>query len=575
MHGLNHFNDAKAFIQHIQQQVNKQIWYVVAWGSLNGFLTGLGILLILPLLSLTTIEVPNSVDSIGFRFPDNWSFGVQLTVVLGLYFLLISLSVWVNRKATLASVTLLQKYVKRLRDELFQHIFQSSLADVWMDSQSRYSSLFTVEIGRISLGVQGIVNLVTTLLVALPQILIAFYLSPGLTTYVMIGGILLFIGLYRSMKRVRQLGHSLQHLNLGLQQAVQDQLNGLKEIKSYGAEVQHVADFQRTTDQIQQNLIDYTSQQTRADSFYKVGAALLISLFLGIGLLAFHYEMASLLVILLIFSRLWPAFSSAQRHIQSVLTALPSFEVYQHTVSRLHQEETGEPSEALMFEQQLRFEKVSYRYPNHEQDALKEIDVTIQAGTMVALTGPSGAGKSTMVDLLLQFIEPDSGRIVVDGQPLTTADRAAWLSSIAYVPQHPYLFYGTIEENIRKWNPDLSDIELEQALQMADATFVYELPDGLQTRIGDFGHSLSGGERQRVVLARALAKRPRLLIMDEATRAVDEAQESKIFETLQALTGEMTIVYITHRRDIARLADQEICLTGGRIVERGEVIESV
>ena len=110
---------------------------------------------------------------------------------------------------------------------------------------------------------------------------------------------------------------------------------------------------------------------------------------------------------------------------------------------------------------------------------------------------------------------------------------------------------------------------------MAEATFVYDLPEGIQTRIGDFGHSLSGGERQRIVLARALAKHPSLLILDEATGALDERQERIIFETLERLKGEMTIVYITHRRDIAALADQVIRLDGGRIVERGERYETI
>lgn len=563
-------HDVKAFIQYMYQTFRQNVWRVIVWSSLNALLTGAGILLILPLLSLTNLSLPKQTK-VWMTLPSNWPFSIQLTVVLILYFVLICMSVWVNRKATLASVSLLQRAVQTLRDDLFNSLFSAEASDVVQTSQSRYVSLFTVEINRISLGVQGMIQLMTLILVAIPQLLIAFYLSPSLTLYVLIGGALLFVGFYQSMKHVRQLGFSLQHLNRDLQQAVQDQLNGMKEIKSYGAEQRHISDFQETTKDIQQNITAFTVQQTKVDSAFKIGAALLISLFLGFGLLAFSQDVASLLVILLIFSRLWPSFSNAQRHLQSILSALPSFEAYHQALDQLQRTNLKHSVEPISFARELRFEDVSFQYPEHRGFSLQHIDLTIQAGTTVALTGHSGSGKSTCLDLLLGFIQPICGRLLIDDRELSSVDRTSWLKSIAYIPQHPYLFNGTIEENIRKWHPDLTDDALNEVIEMAEATFIYELPDGLYTRIGDFGHSLSGGERQRIVLARALAKRPKLLILDEATGAIDEAQELKIHQTLHRLKHEMTIIYITHRSEVAKLADQVICLEKGKIVERGDV----
>ncbi|WP_214793235.1 MULTISPECIES: ABC transporter ATP-binding protein [unclassified Exiguobacterium] len=563
-------HDVKTFIQYMYQTFRRDVWRVIAWSSLNALLTGAGILMILPLLSLTSLPLPNQTK-VWMTFPSDWSFSIQLAVVLVLYFVLICMSVWVNRKATLASVSLLQRAVQTLRDDLFTSLFSAETSDVVQTSQSRYVSLFTVEINRISLGIQGMIQLMTLILVAIPQLLIAFYLSPTLTMYVLIGGALLFVGFYQSMKHVRQLGFSLQHLNRDLQQAVQDQLNGMKEIKSYGVEQRHISDFQETTKDIQQNTTAFTVQQTKVDSAFKIGAALLISLFLGFGLLAFSQDIASLLVILLIFSRLWPSFSNAQRHLQSILSALPSFESYHKALAQLQRSDSKHPVEPISFVHELRFENVSFQYPEHRGFSLQHIDMTIQAGTTVALTGHSGSGKSTCLDLLLGFHQPTSGRLLIDDRVLSSVDRTAWFELIAYIPQHPYLFDGTIEENLRKWHPNLTDEALHEVIEMAEATFVYNLPNGLQTRIGDFGHSLSGGERQRIVLARALAKRPKLLILDEATGAVDEAQEMNIHQTLHRLKHETTIIYITHRKEVAQLADQIIYLEQGKIVKRGDL----
>ncbi|MCT4785131.1 ABC transporter ATP-binding protein [Exiguobacterium aestuarii] len=563
-------HDVKTFIQYMYQAFRSDVWQVIVLSSFNALLTGAGILMILPLLSLTSLPLPNQTK-VWMTFPSDWSFSRQLAVVLVLYFVLICMSVWVNRKATLASVSLLQRAVQTLRGDLFTSLFSAETSDVVQTSQSRYISLFTVEINRISLGIQGMIQLMTLILVAIPQLLIAFYLSPMLTMYVWIGGALLFVGFYQSMKHVRQLGISLQHLNRDLQQAVQDQLNGMKEIRSYGAEQRHISDFQETTEDIRQNITAFTVQQTKVDSAFKIGAALLISLFLGFGLLAFSQDIASLLVILLIFSRLWPSFSNAQRHLQSILSALPSFEAYHQALAQLQQSDSKHSVEPISFARELRFENVSFQYPEHRGFSLQHIDITIQAGTTVALTGHSGSGKSTCLDLLLGFHQPTSGRLLIDDRVLSSVDQTAWFELIAYIPQHPYLFDGTIEENLRKWHPNLTDEALHEVIDMAEATFVYNLPNGLQTRIGDFGHSLSGGERQRIVLARALAKRPKLLILDEATGAVDEAQEMNIYQTLHRLKHEMTIIYITHRKEVSQLADQMIYLEQGKIVKRGDL----
>jgi len=200
-----------------------------------------------------------------------------------------------------------------------------------------------------------------------------------------------------------------------------------------------------------------------------------------------------------------------------------------------------------------------------EESGLHDVSLTIQSGQMIAVMGASGTGKSTLLDLFLGLLQPQAGEIRIDGQVLKQEKTESWRKQISYIPQSAFLFHGTIRQNIIHFHPGLTGEELLEALELAGATFVHELPDGLETIIGDFGARLSGGQQQKIILARALAKRPRLLLLDEATNALDREQEVLFHETLRQLTKRMTVVYITHRLEIGQLADAIYQIETGRL----------
>jgi ATP-binding cassette subfamily C protein len=184
----------------------------------------------------------------------------------------------------------------------------------------------------------------------------------------------------------------------------------------------------------------------------------------------------------------------------------------------------------------------------------------------VAIVGPSGAGKTTLVDLMIGLLATETGRITVDGTVL--ADNAeAWRATIGYVSQEPFLFHDTLRANVVWGRPGASDAEIQRALELAFADFVNDLPDGLETVLGDRGVRLSGGQRQRIALARALLRKPSLLIMDEATNSIDVANERRILAAINGLHGAMTIVIITHRLADLPCVDTVLTLDGGRFAE--------
>jgi ATP-binding cassette subfamily C protein len=191
-------------------------------------------------------------------------------------------------------------------------------------------------------------------------------------------------------------------------------------------------------------------------------------------------------------------------------------------------------------------------------------------GEVVALVGPSGAGKSTIADLMTGLLAPDSGRITVDGVALDETRARAWREQIGYVSQDTYLFHDSVRANLLWARPGASEAEVRQALAMAAAEqFVDALPAGLDTVIGDRGATISHCERQRIALARALLRRPRLLILDEATNSLDTHNEQRILEAIEQLRGDPTIVTIAHRIAAVRRADRIYVTEGGTIVESG------
>jgi ATP-binding cassette subfamily C protein CydD len=218
----------------------------------------------------------------------------------------------------------------------------------------------------------------------------------------------------------------------------------------------------------------------------------------------------------------------------------------------------------------IRFSSIHYAYEDGLRPALRGLSFQIDHGEKVALVGPSGAGKSTVAYLLLRFLEPDRGTIAVSGLPLADLAPSLWREQVAWVPQDPYLFHGTVAENIRMARPAASPDEVAWAARQAHAeAFIGALPQGYDTVIGERGARLSGGEAQRLALARAFLKDAPLLILDEATANLDPEIEDLVRESMERLLQGRTALIIAHRLTTVQRADRILAMAGGRIVEEG------
>jgi ABC-type multidrug transport system fused ATPase/permease subunit len=234
----------------------------------------------------------------------------------------------------------------------------------------------------------------------------------------------------------------------------------------------------------------------------------------------------------------------------------------------------AEPPEPLQWQRELVFEAVSFAYAGADQPVLRDISFIIPKGQRVAFVGPTGAGKSTLIDLLLGLLEPTSGRILIDGKPLTPATMPAWRRAVGYVPQELFLLDATIAENIAFGESaeglDRARVREVAGLAQAREFIEAERGTGLDSAVGERGVRLSGGQRQRLALARALYGRPNVLVMDEATSALDTATERKVVAALAGAHEHLTVVTVTHRLATVRDYDRIHYVEEGRIVASGD-----
>ncbi|MBQ2378343.1 MAG: ATP-binding cassette domain-containing protein, partial [Clostridia bacterium] len=221
-----------------------------------------------------------------------------------------------------------------------------------------------------------------------------------------------------------------------------------------------------------------------------------------------------------------------------------------------------------------KFENVCFRYPDAEQDTIHDFNLHVQPGECIAFVGSSGSGKSTIMNMIIGFLMPKSGQLLIDGKPIEALSLSDYRHFVSVVPQNSILMTGTIRDNITYGMPGISEETIQKAVEMANLNeFLSELPNGLDTVVGEHGDKLSGGQKQRICIARALIRDPKILILDEATSALDNISEFHVQKAISSLIKGRTTFIVAHRLSTIRDADRIVVMENGTPVEIGSYDE--
>lgn len=541
----------------------------------TGLLEGAGLLLLIPLLGAVGLNIQQgSVGRLGaFVAAGFASLGLTPTLPLVLMvFLLVNVLLSTLRRAhSILSTSLEQDVVRQTTRRLYAAFVRMDWLTFSRFRSSDLTVALTSESERVGLAASQLLSIAATGVVAAVYIGLAWRLSFEMTAAVFGSATVLVVLLRRRTEKAAKLGAAYSDAVHDFQAAVTDDLGGMKTIRSFVAEGRSLARFSGLADRLSAARVASSRNYANATFRLEIGSVAMLSALVLVAVDVLRFDATALLLLLFLFARIVPRLASLQHNVQFYAGLLPSV----HRLAELEAQclaaavPEPDPAPALRLRQGVRLESVSFRYGQDGPAVLSNLDLRIDAGSTVAIVGSSGAGKTTIADVMMGLLTPQAGRVLVDDVPLTPRSVGRWRRTTAYVSQEIFLFHDTVRANLRWAVPGATDDEIATALTMAAADFVFDLPSGLDTIVGDRGLRLSGGERQRIALARALLQHPSLLILDEATSALDAENESRILEAIHRLHGSLTIVIITHRLSAIIGADLIHVLNGGLVDESG------
>lgn len=552
-------------------------------GFSSALFNGVSLALVIPLISLFLQEDNQSSFSNSgppilkrlFQLFDVFPEQNRLPIMVGSVIALIIFKNLTNYISNLVSLHLSRTLVNRVRLEGLDLLLQIDLDFFNKNKIGDIVNRISNEVGRTASAVQTLISLVSQIITITIFVIFLISLSWQLTIIAVF--LLVLVGIFNQVfiTRSKYYGKLLSEKSKVYSNKLMEILTGIRLIKSVSMEEteyqlikDHIVERERAEFWASANLSAISPLNEISGILTIVGIVVLARLFLENQISNFNTTIITFLVFLF---RLLPQVGQ----LNSIRSKLANLS-YSILITREFLDRSTKPFMKRgtklydYLKKQIRFENVSFNYPNQENQVLKNISLTINKGETLALVGSSGSGKSTIADLLARFYDPTVGAIFLDDNNLQDYDLSSFHRQISIVSQDTFLFNNTVKYNITYGCKNVTEAELIQASKRANAyEFIINLPQGFETEIGDRGVMLSGGQRQRIAIARALLRNPDILILDEATSALDTVSERLVQLAIEELCKNRTTLVIAHRLSTIQRADQIVVLDQGKLLEKG------
>ena len=574
-----------AFVRDLIGHARGKLGYTAALLIAGAVLEGVGLLLLLPILSV----------AIGSVEGDEWlgAFTTTLLSILpptSIFWQLLFLLLLFAMIMALRAAVILNRDIALAKLQV-DFVEWNRLETIRLLTNTRWDVVSRLRHGRIThvLGgdVQACGDAVSVLLhsavaaaMLAAQSALVLMLSPPLALLVLMLLLSAALALRPVVRRSRDLGAALTEANLHLVTATTQFLGGLKLALSQNLERGFLRGFEATLKDAAETRVGFTRQRTSVQLWLMAAAAFVAGTAILIGVGVLGAAPSTLIAFLFVLSRMNGPGIQLQGGLQNIFHSLPAYGKVKQLQSELAAAQRAPVVSESVVEVHTRgdieFRNVSFWHDERAGSSERtggvfDVSLIIPQGSFLGLTGPSGAGKSTFADLLVGLYPPRSGEILIGGILLSDATLRSWRESVSYVSQDAFLFHDTIRQNLLWARPNADEAALWEALRRAGAAeLVQAMDDRLETVVGERGTLISGGERQRLALARALLRNPRILVLDEATNAIDIEGERKILEDLRDGKSGPTILMIAHRQSSLDLCDFLIELRDGHLVKRDD-----
>lgn len=547
------------------------VWAALLVGA-GAVLEGVGILLLVPLLALlfdaraTAGEGGALVQWTASIAPDLPPLE-RLALLLAGFGVLTALRGMVLWRRDLVLARLQIGFVENLRARMAQGLANARWQRLAALGHGRVTHLMGGDIQRCGAAVHFLFQSGVALVMLAGLAVLALLLSPlltGIAGALLLAGALVLFALNRS---AGDAGGRVTQANLSLMTGLGQFLGGMKLAMSQNLQHSFVRAFERDLDVSARGQAGFIGQQALLRGLWSLLAAAVAGVVLLAGFGWLGLPAPVLIAFLVVLARASAPALQIQLGIQQIAYSLPAWEAVEAMRGELALAAAPSPNpRGAALAGTIVFADVGYHH-SEGSAGVSGVTLRLMPSEIVGIAGPSGAGKTTLADLLAGLLYPQSGRITVGGVTLDETNATLWRERIAYVAQDPFLFHDSIRANLLWSSPAASEDDLARALALVGAEpLVASLPAGLDTRVGEKGALISGGERQRLALTRALLRRPQLLILDEATSAIDPVGERALLERLRALTPRPTVAMIAHRAESLAFCDRVLVLEAGRLV---------